>query len=457
LKVAKEILTSERMWKIIEENTWFGSLGPRWYILKHRDWRVFTEADGIYLRDIEGKEYIDGSSGFYCCTLGHGNRRVIEAIKEQIDRLQFAPAGHCDVSLLACERVAEVAPPGLNRVALDVTGSDAVESSLVYAREYFRSQGKPNHIILTQWLSYHGASYGAAGATGMAVVKLHRGRDVSDINSGFYYVPPPYCYRCAYGLKYPECNVRCAKIVDEVIEYSGPENVAGFLAEPVFGTMPGIAPPPEYWPIVREICDKHKILLIFDEVITGWGRLGKLWASEFFNITPDIMVTAKGITGAYLPLSATILSDHVCEPFLVEGTPHPWLLHTHSFHPAACAASLASIDVLMEGRLWENAAEVGAYLKSRLEGIAEKSKIVGAVHGVGLLLGVEIVADKKSKTPVSKLARRISLRCAEKGLILDLMYNELGVAPPLIITKEQSDRLCDILDEAIAEIEAERR
>jgi len=454
MKVAKEVLTNDRIWRIIEENAWFGSMGPRWYIRKHRDWPVYTSAEGIYIRDTEGKEYIDGSSGFFCCTLGHGNRRVIEAIKEQLDNLQFSPAGHSDVSLLACERIAEVGPAGAKRVALDVTGSDAVESSVVYAREYFRSQGQHNHIILSQWQSYHGASQGAAAATGIALVKLHRGRDVSDIESGFHHIPPPYCYRCTYGLKYPDCDVRCARIVSDIIEFLGPENVAGFMGEPVFGTTPGIAPPREYWPIVREICDRYNIILIFDEVITGWGRLGKMWASEFYNITPDITVTAKGVTGAYLPLSATILSDKVCEPFLADGTAHPWLLHTHSFNPPACAASLASIDVLMEGRLWENAAKVGAYIKSRLQDIADKSRIIGAIHGEGLLLGVEMVADKESKTPMSRLARKTELACAEKGLLLDIMYNKLGVAPPLIITMEQADKLCDILEESIAEVEA---
>ena len=453
----KESLNQERIWKIIEQNAWF-DYPTTGQVLKHRDWPVFIESDGIYLRDVDGRQYMDGSSSAGCCSLGHGNRRVIEAIKEQLDRLQFATIGHSDIALLACERIAQVTPPGLNRVYLSVTGSDAVEASLAFARQYFRSQGKPNHIIITQWFSYHGSSQGSAGATGIPSMKANRGRDIAHIDSGFYQVCPPYCYRCPYGLEYPQCDILCARIIDEAISYLGPENVAGFIGEPAFCAAGGITPPPEYWPIVRGICNRHQILLIFDEVITGWGRLGKLWASEFFNIPPDIMVLGKGITAAYVPLSAMVLHDRLCEPFLAETAPLPVFVHSHSFYPLGCTAALANIEVIMEERLWENAAEVGTYLKSRLEDIARKSRVVGAVHGIGLLLGVEIIEDKQSKAPSPSLAEAINRKCAEKGLILLQMgghHNVLNVTPPLIITREQSDTLCDILGKAIIETEAE--
>lgn len=453
----KEVLSPDRVWKIIEKNVWLPR--PTWGILRDREWPVFVEADGIYLRDTEGKEYIDATSTAMSATLGYGNRRVIEAIKEQLDKLQFAPVGHANVALLACERIAQVAPAGLNRVSLGCTGSDAVELSLIAARQYFASQGKPNRIIITQWLSYHGLSIGAVGATGMTSFKVNRGTSLADIDSGFYHVLPPYCYRCPYGLEYPQCGIQCAKTIDEVIQYIGPSNVAAFIGEPAFGTSGIATPPPEYWPIVRGICDKHKILLIFDEIVTGWGRLGKLWASEFYGITPDIILTGKGLTGCYLPLSAVVVQDHVFEPFLVEGAPFPALAHTHSFYPLGCAAALAAIDVTIEGKLWENAAEVGTYLKSRLEGIAQKSKVVGAVHGTGLLLGVEIVKDKQSKAASRPLLEAIHRKCTAKGLLI-LKTGEgniLFIYPPLIITKEQSDKLCGILSEAIEEVEAEIR
>ena len=456
----QEVLSQERIRKIIRENTMFDSPYTADYILKQKDWLIFVGGDGIYLRDTEGREYIDGMSSAMCCSLGHGNRRVIEAIKEQLDKLQFARRAQSDVHLLLCEKIAKVAPPGLNHVYISVTGSDIVEASLTFARQYFRSQGKPNHIIISQWFSYHGVSRGAAGATGLYSYKLNRGRDISDIDSGFYYVFPPYCYRCSYGLEYPQCGIQCAKTIDDVIRYLGPQNVAAFIGELAYGMGGGITPPPEYWPIVKEICSKHKILLIDDEVVTGWGRLGKLWAAEFFNITPDIMVTAKGLTGAYLPLAAMVMHDDVCEPFSGEDAQIPALAHTHSAYPLGCAAALAAIDVTMEERLWENAAKVGLHLKGRLEDIEHKSKVVGAIHGVGLQLGLEIVEDKQSKAPSTNLADAIRRKCNEKGLIIRRIGgwgNLLEIYPPLIITKEQSDKLCDIVSESVQEVEAERK
>ncbi len=460
----REVLNLERAWKIIEENVLFDAVrvgNVLRYTLKHKEVTIYSEADGIYVRDIEGKEYIDGSSCAICCTLGHSNPRVIEAIEEQLHKLQYTPrGGSSDVYLLACEKIAQNSPPGLNRVLLSVTGSDAVENGLTFTREYFRSQGKPNRMIITQWLSYHGSSRGSVGATGLANRKLSHGRETCDTDAGFYHVPPPYCYRCSYGLEYPQCGVRCARIIDDVISYLGPQNVAGFIGEPVFGAGGAITPPPEYWPMVREICDKHEILLIFDEVVTGWGRLGKLWASELFNITPDIMLTAKGLSAMYLPLSAMVLHDRISEAFLREEAPLPWLGRTGVGCSLSCAAALASMGVAMEGRVWENAAKVGAYIKSRIEGIAQKSEVVGAIHGVGLLLGLDIVEDKENKAVSPRLAQAITKKCTEKGLLLLACggWNSIvEIAPPLIITKEQAERLWYIVSEAIEEVEAERR
>ena len=456
----KKVLNPERVWEIMEKNV-YTDLGPTSLIAEQREWPVFVEGHGIYLRDIEGKEYIDGTGIAKCTPLGHGNRRVIEAIKEQLDKLQITLPMQSDVALLLSEKIAQLAPPGLNRVYLSVTGSHAVEASMILTRQYFKSQGKPNHIIITQWLSYHGASRGSMGATGIAAVKSNRGRDISDVDSGVYHVLPPYCYRCPYDLEYPQCGIQCAKIIDEMIKHMGPDNVAGFMAEPILSTGGAITPPPEYWPIVREICDKHKILLIFDEIVTGWGRLGKLWASELFNITPDIILTGKGLTAGYMPLTAMILRDHIGEYFSVKDAQLPLIVRTHSSHPLGCAAALATIDVIMEERLWENAAQVGAHLKGRLEDIAQKSKIVGAVHGVGLALAVELVEDKRTKAPSPSLAAAINEKCREKGLNMLLgmagAHNQLYILPALIITKEQSDRLCDIFSESVEEVETARR
>jgi putrescine aminotransferase len=233
--------------------------------------------------------------------------------------------------------------------------------------------------------------------------------------------------------------------------------VAAFIGEPVFGSGGAISPPDEYWPMIRQICDKYGILLIDDEVITGWGRTGKLFACEHWNIIPDIMVMAKGLTGAYLPMSAVVGRDHVYKALEKEGFPYGG--HTHSFYPVGAACALAAIDVTMEGRLWENAAKVGAQIRDRLEKICQGSEIVGTVHGIGLHLGLEIVEDKVSKKASSALTNIIFRKSRQKGVVFGLIgdkHDILSICPPIIITKEEADQLCDVLSEAVKETEAER-
>ena len=456
-----EKLTPERAMKIARDNCWFAQVAMESLreMLESGKYVFYREGKGIYLRDIEGKEYLDATSTGMCCTLGVSNQRVIEAIKEQLDTLAFSRQGHSEVGLLASERLVQISPPGLNRVVLSLSGSNAVGKSLVIARQHFRTQGKPNHIIISQFGAFHGISADAAGATGIPELKQSLGRNIGEQDAGFSYILPPYCYRCPYGLEYPRCNIKCATILDEVIRSLGPNNVAAFIGEPVFA-IGGMAPPLEYWPIIKEICDKYGILFIFDEIVTGFGRLGKLWASELFNIVPDMMVLGKGMSAAYVPLSAVVMHDRVFEPFTMKGAQAPLLVHTHSYYPLGCAATIATIDEIMEKKLWENAAKVGAHINKRLNDIAQKSKIVGTIHGVGLMQGVEIVEDKQSKTKAPYLTDAIRQRCEEKGLIMIIEgtpANLLCIYPPLIITEEESDKICDILGEAIEEIEAERK
>ena len=444
-----ELSTDER-WKAIEENCWFpGILGTMENILRTRHWPVFNEGHGVYLRDSEGKEYIDATSGFWCASLGHGNGKVIKAVEEQLKRIQYPPPGHCDVSVRLCQRIAEVTPGDLNRVYLGVTGSDANEAALAIARGYFRHQGKSNSMVISQWHAFHGVTLAAHALTSIlapAGPTMAHGRELADVGRGVYPIFGPYCYRCGYGLEYPSCDIRCAHTLDETIKTMGPNNVMAFLGAPVVATQGVIDPPDEYWPMIRQICDKYGILLILDEVITGWGRTGKLFACNHWDIIPDIMVTSKGLTSAYVPLSAVIVRDHVYQAF--GGQIMPYFGNTHSFNAVGCACGLATIDVIMEERLWENAAKVGAHIKNRLKEICQRSEIVGAVSGRGLLLGLEIVDDKASKVASPRAAEIIQRKCEENGVYI---HGLSGIAPPLIITMDEADRLCDVLSEAIRE------
>jgi len=448
-----ELSEKERL-KVVAENCWLPHVAAE-DVLKRRRWTVFTEGHGIYLRDAQGKEYIDAASGNNCASLGHGNKKIIEAVKEQLDKLQYTTPGRTDVSIRVCQRIAEITPGDLNHVYLGLSGSDANEAALATARSYFGAQGKQNSIIVSRWLAFHGQSRGVSGITN--VWKTTHGLDTATINYGVYHLPSPYCYRCPYGLEHPSCSICCAQALDEAIMSMGPDNVAAFIGEPIFGSGGAISPPDEYWPIIRQICDKYGILLIDDEVIDGFGRTGKLFACEHWNIVPDMMTLAKALTAAYLPMSAVVGRDHVYETLGKEGFPYGG--HTHSFYPAGAACALAAIEVIMEERLWENAAKVGAQVKGRLEKICQESEIVGTVHGIGLHLGLEIVEDKVTKKASSALVNAISRKSRQKGVVLGQIGDNrdiLSICPPIIITNKEAEQLCDVLSEAIKETEAER-
>ncbi len=460
-----ELSVDERL-KIVEENTWFADQAQKAKEEK-KEWQTFNEGHGIYLRDTEGKEYIDAMSGQFCVSLGHGNKKVIKAAQEQMEMVQYTLALRTDASMRLCQRIAELTPGDLNRVYVGLSGADANEAVLSTVKSYFRIQGKSNSMVIARWLGYHGQTLGAVAVT--AVMKNLHGRDLGSVNQGVYHIFPPYCYRCYYGLEYPSCGLRCAHAFEDVVNFMGPENVAAFMGEPIMSNAGAIVPPDEYWPIMREICDKYGILLVLDEVITGWGRTGKLFACEHWNVLPDIMVMSKAITGGYLPLSAVVVREHVYQAFAERKMHFPYMGHTQSFYPAGAACALATIDVITEERLPENAAKVGAHIKDRLEKICQQSEIVGTIHGTGLNLGVEIVEDKKSKVPSARAANIITRGCKDKGVLIMALplhgvgerhpanANMLTISPPLIITEDEADKLCDVLEEVIKKTEAARK
>lgn len=455
--------SKSELWKSIEKYCYFPSAVME-NVIKAKEIPIIEEGNGIYLKDVEGNEYIDVTSGPVACGIGHGNKKVIEAIKKQAEKLEYAYYG-TQLNIPAIKlsyKLGELTPGDLNHVRLAVTGYDAVEVAIKGARNFFENGYR--NIIISLYGSYHGSQYGVSSLTGMS--DYHEIYYMNNA-SGVLSIPSPNCYRCPYGLEYPKCNILCARILDNVLtEHPDSQNIAAFIGEPIIGAGGAIAPPDEYWPIIKEICRKHGILLIMDEVMTGLGRAGKLFTFQSWNIKPDIVILGKNLASMYQPIGATIFSDRVYNKLKDKTMRHN---HTASLHPIACAAAIANIDEIINNGLVENAAKIGEYLGKRLEKMAKSSPHLANPGGKGLLRHIEIVKNKKDKSrfPVSSIPGHrtgmirsiVQRKCREKGLIIRVLgYNSDSAifAPPMIVKKEEIDIICDKFSEAIEEIDFSR-
>jgi adenosylmethionine-8-amino-7-oxononanoate aminotransferase len=418
---------------------------------------IMERADGVRYWDVDGKSYLDGLSGIFVVNVGHNNRRVIEAMKAQLDKIAFAPPLHGTnapaVKLAA--RIAEITPGDLNTVKLLNSGSEATEAAMKLARQYHVQTGNAAKFkVVSRYFGYHGATMGALGATGTT----KRRWMFEPFAPSFVKVQTAHCYRCPYAMTYPQCNVLCARIVRDVIRMEGPQTVSAFIVEPIGNTGGVITPPPEYFPILREICNEFDVLLIFDEVLTGFGRTGAMFAAQTFGVTPDILCMGKGITSGYAPMSAIAFSDTVRNAFW--GAPEEGIEfahgHTYGGNPLSAAAALAVIDVMLEQDLPARARGMGAYLRQRLEGLS-RFGIVGEVRGKGLLLGVELVknpATKEAWPPEVRIGLQIGEECLARGLIIRFDPDWIALAPPLVITRDEIDELMSILEASIAAVRA---
>ena len=419
---------------------------------------VTEKSHGIYFQDTEGKEYIDGASQLLCVNLGYGQEDIIAAINDELARTQYGMLFHglSNVASIECGRkLAELVPPGLDHFSFTTGGSESIDSALKLARFYWHARGSHKHKIISLYDSYHGITSGALTATGSG--KGAYGRGLDSMMPGFIHIPSYYCYRCTLGQEYPGCGIRCARLLGEVIEKEGPENIAAFIAEPVLGVGGMIAPPPEYWPMVEETCRKYDILLIADEVMAGFGRTGKMFAIEHWGIRPDIMTMAKGITSAYLPFGAVAFSGDIWEA--LRGS--SFVSYTYSGHPVCAAAALKTMEIYLRDNVVENAARMGAYALERIARDFAPLPYVGPADGLGLMLGIEIVADKATRAPLDpalNTMQKIQDRALEKGLFVRVTAiggtpsDRVVFAPPLTITREEVDRALDILYEVLADL-----
>ena len=417
---------------------------------------LMARADGVLYWDVHGKRYLDALSGIYTVSVGHNNRRVIDAIKKQLDTLHFSPPMHGSnpVAVQLANLIASVAPGDLNTVKFECAGSEVTEAAIKLARQYHKLTGNPGkYKIISRYLSWHGSTMGALSASG-----LKGRRTVNEpLAPGFIHVFPPTCYRCPFGNEYPSCEITCATLVNDVIEMEDPSTVAAVLVEPIGHTGGIIDPPPEYLRILREACDRHNVLLIFDEIITGMGRTGQMFAAETFGVLPDVICTAKGLSGGYAPLSAMICRKPIADAFWGPVETNPGFVEGHTFegNPVGCAAGIAVLREIIENDLCVNACKQGERLRAGFRRLADKYCIIGDIRGKGLLQGIEFVKNLKTKErfPTNPgIGMKIGRRALANGLLCRFDPHWLAFGPALNVTCEQLAEMLATLDKSMGEV-----
>jgi adenosylmethionine-8-amino-7-oxononanoate aminotransferase len=438
----------------------------------HRSWdhdyRIVDRTDGIYIYDRSGKRYIDGSGGSSVVTsIGHGVHEIPDAMHSQAQRFSFYPAhafSNQPFQELA-ERLVSLAPGemrGQSKVWVTCTGTDATDDAVRLARQHWVEKGESSkYLVITRWQGFHGNNVAVAGYSGVTARRaIFRPMFVESPH-----IPPAFCYRCYFEQAYPNCDLLCARALETAIQQTGPENIAAFIAEPVVGAALGAVPAPDgYFQVIREICDKYGVLLIIDEVMTGFGRTGEMWGIEHWDgVTPDIIACAKGITSGYTPLSAVIAKNEVWEPLIEHNTPFK-AGHTLNANAVSCAGAIAVLDYLFENNLVEKSAEMGTYLLARLTETILGQPLVGDVRGKGMMVGFELVEDQASKKPFDpacQVARQFEEAAYDRGLIVypcsGSVSGQAGdmilLAPPLIIRRKQVEEIVQILLKSLQALE----
>jgi putrescine---pyruvate transaminase len=404
--------------------------------------RVIVRGEGPYLFDSEGKRILDGMSGLWTANVGHSRRELAEAAYEQMLQLPyyntFFKTTHAPVALLS-RKLAEIAPENLNQIFYGSSGSESNDTAIRLIRHFWVMKGEPKRrIIISRRNAYHGSTIAAGSMGGMAHVHAHS----YPVYEGFRHIMDPYWYGDSFEGETPEAfGLRAARALEEEILAIGPENVAAFAGEPVQGAGGVKIPPDTYWPEIQRIVDKYGILLLADEVITGFGRLGTWFASEYYGIRPDIITFAKAATSGYIPLSGVIVHDKIAEALIAhkDDFNHGY---TFSGHPVACAVALKNLEIIEQERLVPRVREFGTPALAKMLAKFKDHPLVGEVRSVGLLGAIELVADKRSRRRFADPGR-VGLICRDhffrEGFIMRAVFDTMVTAPPLIWTQEQFD------------------
>ena len=407
---------------------------------------LITEGEGIYVKDDTGKTYIDGISSLWNVCLGHSNKEVIDAVTEQMNKLPYFPLyGYSNQpSIELAAMISEITQNRYQHFFYTNSGSEAIDTAIKIVRHYFKNKKEDKRTkIISLKCSFHGVTYGAMSAGGLAP---ERYEPYAPILEGFIKIPPPYCFRCPYKSKHPECGLICAKKLEEVILEEGANTIAAFLAEPILGAGGVIVPPDDYFVTIKSICDKYGIKLIMDEVSTGLGRLGTPLGSDHWNVNPDIFCSAKGISSGYIPLGVVGVSDEIFSAFSHDSE-DTWLRLNHGFtstgHPVSCSAGLATLKFIKKENLIEKVKQKGEFFGKQLEMLKEFS-IVKDVRGKGLMWGIELTDEFHTTSAAFQIARK-------KGLIAFITGSGsvLALFPPFIITEEELIQIRKILQKSL--------
>ncbi|MEZ4863033.1 MAG: aspartate aminotransferase family protein [Caldilineaceae bacterium] len=409
---------------------------------------VINRADGLYYWDVEGRRYFDAIGGIFVASLGHGHPRVLEAMRKQMEVLSFAPPLHgiADITLEFVEKLGNVTPGNLNFVKAYSGGSESVESALKFVRQYWKQTGHPGkYKFVSRYFGYHGGTYGAMAASGTGKRKT----PFEPHMTGFPKVFPPTYYRDRFA-SWDECNRFCARMFEDVIINEDPETVAGVILEPIGNTGGIITPTDEYFQILREICDRHNVILIFDEIITGYGRTGNMFAAQTFGVTPDIICGGKGLSSGALPMGAMIAREEMGDAFLGPVEAEVNFAHGHTFaaNPLACAVGCAVLDEIVEQQLDQRAQSLGDYLVSKLDGLKQYG-VIREVRGKGLLRGVEFAKDLQTLAPFPELGQALKKTALKNGLIMRIDPNWFAVAPALTVTRAQIDEMVALIERSL--------
>ena len=421
---------------------------------------IVARGEGCWIWDVDGHKMLDGVGGLWASNLGHSATAVRDAIVAQLDELPFyntfRGTSHPRAIELSARLVKLMEPDGVASVMFSSGGSDAVETALKLARQYHKLRGEKDRFkFISLRQGYHGVHFGGMSVNGNTNFR----RAYEPLLPGCFHIDTPWLYRNPYSNDELELGEICAELLEREIVFQGPDTVAAFIAEPVQGAGGVIVPPANYWPLVRKICDKHGVLLIADEVVTGFGRTGHLFGTRLWGVNADMWCLAKGISSGYVPLGATAISAKVSQVFNDDKTGQAAVGHgyTYSAHPVGAAAALATLEQIEALDVPGNAGRVGAVMQERLRRLEQTCSFVGNVRGVGLMLGIEMVDDKATRTPMprsSDIPARVAKEAYRRGLMVRISGPNLILSPPLVISQAEMDYLCDTLEAAFAAVEA---
>jgi len=417
---------------------------------KQKTWKPMhvVDAEGCYFIDAAGKRYLDFSSQLMCVNLGHKNPRVIEAIAEQARELPYIMPGYASTSRAKLSQMLlELLPEGLEKFFFATSGTEANEAAFKIARMY---TGKTK--IISRYRSYHGSTSGSIAATGDP---RRWAMEPGGKGPGVIFAPETNCYKCPIKHTYPGCNIACADYIEHMIQNES--DVAAIIVEPIVGTNGVLVPPDEYLPKLKAICEKHGVLMIADEVMTGWGRTGKWFCVDHWGVKPDILVTAKGITSAYVPLGLCATTKKIADYFEENYFSHG---HTYEAHPMTLGPAVATIEEMQRLKLVERSAALAPYVGAKLEALKAKHPSIGDVRGKGLFWGVELVKNRETKEPFNTMADKVegkplvvdqvAAKMMTMGVSQQAWVSHFVIAPPLIVTEVELDYGIGALDEALA-------